>query len=285
MNLDKFATVRTLATQTFQSAWEDNIPLHGAAIAFYTIFSVAPLLLIILATAEFLLSEELVRNQFFEASTRLWGEQITVTLTQLVEGYSRLPTSLLTHVIAIGALIFGATTVVSQLRVSLNTIWNVPASVSSGIYHYFIDRGISLLIILLIATLFIGSILMEIILPFFQDLLNFILPFGIDYLLNVGLPVSSLLLSGVLFAILFKYLPDRDVPWKPILVGAALTTFFFYAGKSIISFYLNSSSIQLAYRAAGSFIIFLLWIYYNVQIMLLGAVFTKIYARYLKKME
>lgn len=279
----KASAIWDILAQTFKNAANHNIPLHGAAIAFYTIFSIAPLLLIVLAAAELLLSEDLVRQQFFEAATQLWGAQITDTLTQWVDNYSRLPSSPTLHIITIGTLLFGATTVVSQLRSSLNTIWNVPDSEQSGVYNYILDRGISLLIILFISSLLVGSILLEVILSFLNNFLIFVIPVGIENILQIGLPTTSMLLSVVLFAILFKFLPDKTIRWKPVLVGAILTTLLFYGGKSLISFYLNSTSIQMAYRAAGSFIVFLIWIYYNVQIVLLGAEFTRVYSKHLKE--
>lgn len=275
-----FSVARNIISQTFRNALNHDVPLHGAAIAFYTIFSVAPLMLIILTASEYLLSEQLVRENFYQALTELWGAQITDSLKPLIESYAQIPTSMLTHIIAIGTLIFGATTVITQLKSSLNTIWEVQAPKKSGIYKYLVDRGLSLLIILLITTLFIGSLILELFVPIFSDMLAYAIPFEIESLLNFSLPITSLFLSFCLFSIIFRILPDVTIPWKYIFVGAILTSILFYGGKTVISYYLNNNSIQLAYRTAGSFVIFLIWIYYNVQILLLGAEFTHAYAAY-----
>lgn len=278
-----FSVTRNIISQTFRNALNHNVPLHGAAIAFYTIFSVAPLILIILTASEYLLSEQLVRENFYRALTELWGAQITDSLKPLVESYAQIPTSMLTHIVAIGTLIFGATTVITQLKSSLNTIWEVQAPKKSGIYKYLVDRGLSLLIIVLITTLFIGSLVLELIIPIISNALTHITPFELNPVTNIGLPISSLLLSFCLFSIIFRILPDVTTPWKYIFVGAILTSILFYGGKTVISYYLNNNSIQLAYRTAGSFVIFLIWIYYNVQILLLGAEFTHVFASYKEK--
>lgn len=190
------------------------------------------------------------------------------------------PPSILAYTIAIATMLFGATTVIAQLKSSLNTIWEVRASKKSGIYQYLIDRGLSLLIIILITTLFISSLVLELIIPIISNALAQITPFELNPVINIGLPATSLLLSICLFSIIFRILPDITIPWKYIFAGALLTSILFYGGKTVISYYLNNSSIQLAYRTAGSFVIFLIWIYYNVQILLLGAEFTHVFASY-----
>lgn len=273
-----FRKSKLIIGKTISNAIQDEVPLHGAAIAFYTIFSVAPLLIIILSLSQFLLSGELVRQKLYEMITQYTGPRMAESLQVLIESYSSSPSNIFAYTLAILMLVFGATTALTQLKSSLNTIWGVSESKINVIYKYLIDRSISFLIIILITALFVSVLLLEAVAPLITGLFDVILPEFLNSFLQVGLPISSFFMNLLFFYILFRILPDKKIPRKDVLVGAIVTTVLFLGGKYLVGLYLTNSSVQLAYRAAGSFVIFLIWTYYNIQIFLFGAEFTSVYA-------
>lgn len=265
---------------TFNNAFEHELPLHGAAIAFYTIFSIAPLIIIMLYLSELLLSDQIARLIFFAYLSDLIGPDSSESLRKLVSGYSGTGTGsgILTNTLAIGMILFGATTAISQLKSSINTIWGVEAPKRNFVYQYIADRFFSFLLILIVTGLFVASLFFNALIPFLLTLFNRLIPDSIESFLLYGIPASTFLAALFFFSILYRLLPDLSIPWKKIFAGALFTTLLFFAGKSLIEFYLQNSYIRIAYKAAGSFVIFFLWIYYNVQIVLFGAEFTYAYA-------
>lgn len=273
-----FTKSRLIIGKTFSNAIRHEVPLHGAAIAFYTIFSIAPLFVIILSISQFLLSADLVRDKLYAMITEYTGPQMSQSIQTIIESYNSSASGILTYVLAILMLVFGATTAITQLKSSLNTIWGVSESKSNVIYQYLIDRSISFLIIIIITALFIAVLILEAISPLITDIFDVFIPEFLESLLLFGLPVSSYLMTFLFFYLLLRILPDKKIPGKDVLVGALFTTVLFLVGKYLVGLYLGNSSVQLAYRAAGSFVIFLIWTYYNIQIFLFGAEFTGVYA-------
>ena len=270
--------IKLILGKTINNAIEDEVPLHGAAIAFYTIFSIAPLFIIILSISQFLLSGELVRQKLYAMISDYTGPQMASSIQTLVEAYSTTATDAFTYIIALGMLIFGATTAITQLKSSLNTIWNVADEKKHFLFKYLLDRSISFLVIIIITALFVAILLLEAISPVITGFFKAIIPDVITSFLFFGLPLSSALLTLLFFYILLRILPDTSVPRKDVFVGALFTTLMFLIGKYLLAMYLGNSSVQLAYRAAGSFVVFLIWVYYNIQIFLVGAEFTSVYA-------
>lgn len=273
-----FTKLKLVIGKTISNAIEDEVPLHGAAIAFYTIFSAAPLFIIILTISQFLLSGELVRQKLFALLAQYTGPQMSSSIQTIVESYSSSATSIFTNVIAILMLLFGATTAITQLKSSLNTIWNVADEKRPFVFKYLLDRSVSFLIIVIITALFIGLLFLEAITPIILGFFEGLIPDFLEGYLFLGLPLTSFLMTLLFFYLLLRILPDAKLPKKEVFVGALFTTFLFLVGKYLLAIYLGDSSVQLAYRAAGSFVVFLIWVYYNIQIFLFGAEFTGVYA-------
>ncbi len=265
---------------TFNNALEHELPLHGAAIAFYTIFSIAPLMIIILYLSELLLSDQIARLIFFAYLSDLIGPDSSESLRNLASSYSGtgIGSGIITNTLAIGMILFGATTAISQLKSSINMIWGVEAPKRNFVYRYIVDRFFSFLLILIVTGLFVASLFFDALIPFLLTLFSQVIPDSLASLLLYGIPVSTFLAALFFFGLLFRFLPDVSIAWKKIFAGALFTTLLFFAGKGLIEFYLQNSYIRAAYKAAGSFVIFFLWIYYNVQIVLFGAEFTYAYA-------
>lgn len=272
-------TFKTVSWQTITNATKHDVPLHGAAIAFYTIFSIAPFFIIILSLSQFLLSEELVQQKLYELMVEFLGSDMAGSIQKLIETYGSSPTSIFAYVLAIVTILFGATTVIAQLKSSLNAIWEVPARKRHAVYQYLFDRLLSFAVIIITTVLFISVLLIEAATPLIADFFDLVIPNFLEPLLTFGLPLSSFLLALLFFYIIFRILPDVKIPRKDVFMGALVTALLFLAGKYLVGLYLGNSSVQMAYRAAGSFVVFLIWTYYNIQIILFGAEFTHVYSK------
>lgn len=257
---------------------DDDIITQGAAIAFYTIFSITPLFILIVSLSGIFLSEEFIEEQILGYVAEFAGEGIAENLNQFLEGAAFFDsTGILTTILATIIVIFGATTVISQLKRTLNRIWNVDKVEMNSIWHFLLSRVLSFGMIILVSLLLIFSLLAEAIIGVLSDFLMDLLPFlDIDFFRFVS-EISTIAFAVCFFTLIFKILPDVHAPWKDIIIGATVTTILFLLGKYLIGVYFSASGIEVAYRAAGSLIVFIIWVYYNIQTILLGAVFTQVY--------
>ncbi len=279
MDKSFLSTVKYLGKETFNGAFRHDIALHGAAIAFYTIFSTAPLIVIILALVNFFLGEQQTTQAFTDYLVQLTGKDIATSLIQISEESRRQSSGIFASIVASGILLFGATTVITQLKYTLNTIWDIKDPEMNSIALYFFNRMMAIVVIFLLTLLFLASLLLEGGMTFFTELFTPYLPDLFIPVLKLASSLLSIPITILFFTLIFRVLPDINARWKDIFVGACVTTLLFLIGKYLIGFYLGSSSMQGSYKAAGSFIVFMIWIYYNVQIVLLGAEFTQVYTR------
>lgn len=276
--LNKFYdTTKKLIGSTIAKAIDDDILTQGAAIAFYTVFSVAPLFILIISVSDIFLSEEYIRNEVQALMSDFVGPDITSSLFQYIGEVNFRASGIFTTIIASLTLAFGATTVITQLKHTLNIIWNIESVQIKSVWNFLLNRLLSFGVIILATVLLVVSLLAEVVIGiisefFSQSFLN--IDFG-SYLMLTEL--TTVAFAMVFFALIFKILPDVNAPWKDIFVGAIATTALFMLGKYFIGLYLTASGISTAYRAAGSLVIFIVWVYYNVQTILLGAVFTQVY--------
>lgn len=259
------------------SDWvKDNIPTYGAALAFYTIFSVAPLLIILVAVAGFIFGEAAITGQLEEYMAQLMGPELASTIQDFVLSAYEPTTGTIATVISLGFILFMATTIITQLKNTLNNIWNVSAKPEvSGFKRFIIDRFIALALILIFASLFVLSMMMDVALYTLESYLDPIMPGGVGVWSTLN-SVFSFLVLVILFAVTFKMLPDIHVRWTDVLVGAVVTALLFLLGVWLISIYMGMATTS-TYGAAGSFVIFLIWVYYNAMVFFLGAEFTYIY--------
>jgi membrane protein len=271
--------VKKLVVETYKDVIAGRLTLHSAAIAFYTIFSAAPMLIILLFSTKLLLGHDQTMNALSKFLTQLAGSQIAQSLLNLTQASSHLNAGFLATAVTVAVLIFGATTVIIHLKRTLNAIFNISRPEINSLLLYIINRIVALVIIILLAAFFLGSLLLEAKASFFGVLFRTYLPHFFYPLLNISPAILSFVMSVIFFTLVFRLLPDVHVYWKDIFVGACVTAIFFLLGKELIGLYLNNSSMQTSYKAAGAFIIFLIWIYYNVLIILVGAEFTETYTR------
>lgn len=273
------SNIKKLLKLTYDRAWEVNLGLQGAAIAFFTIFSIAPLLIILLWIISLFLGSQLGQAELQHTLTSILGPNIAHSIQSVVASTAQNHAGIWSSIIAIITLLFGATTLLSQVKQTLNLIWGVFDPKIHTIWQYLWDRFVGLLFIGLLSVLFLLGLISESILYGMGTFLTPIL--GMQDLLIYRAIASTLnvVFTFLFFAAMFRILPDIKVRLRDIAIGAAVTTFLVILGKALIGWYLTTTSLQPAYRAAGSFVVFLIWIYYNVQVVLLGAVFTSVYTR------
>lgn len=258
---------------------EFNIGLHGAAIAFYAIFSTAPLIIILLWVLSIVLDEQMGQAEFQQTVELIVGAELEEAITEVVESASQNSTGFWSSLVAFAALIFGATTLLTQIKQTLNMIWGLKNPKISSVWQFLWDRLISLLFIGALSLLFLAGLISESILYGLEDLL---IPFmGSEniYFIQWGSSLTNIVLAFTFFTAMFKMLPDLEVRWRDIAVGSIVTTVLVLAGKMVVDWYLSTAALQPAYKTAGSFVIFLIWIYYNIQVILIGAIFTRVYTR------
>ena len=256
----------------------DNVQRLGAALAYYTIFSLAPLLIIAIAISSVLFGQEAAQGHIFNQIQSLIGEDGARAIQTMVENARNRPHSgRLATVIGIIMLIVGATGLFAQLQESLNTIWGVVTKPGRGLLGVIRDRFLSFMLVLGSGFLLLVSLLLSAGLAAMGKFFQHLLPVPAGVLETVNLLVSFCVIA-VLFAMIFKLLPDVKIAWSDVWIGAGMTSLLFSLGKSLIGIYLGQTGIASAYGAAGSLVIILIWVYYSAQIFLFGAELTYVYA-------
>lgn len=267
-----------LLKETFTEWSEDNASRLAASLSYYAIFSLAPLLIIAIAIAGFFLGRANVRQEILLQVQSLVGEGGSKFVQSLIENASRPGASTWATVIGVATLLLGASGVYGQLQNALNTIWEVEPEPGRGILHTLVNRFLSFTMVLgtgflLLISMF-ASTALTIISSFFRNLLP-----GTEILWQIINGVASFAIITLLFAIMFKVLPDVRIEWGDVWIGGAVTALLFTIGKFVIGLYLGNRSVSSTYGAAGSLVAILLWIYYSAQILFFGAEFTQVYAR------
>jgi membrane protein len=254
----------------------DEALSRGAAIAFYTVTSIAPLLLIVIAIAGLVFGENAAQGAITAQLEGLMGQQTAEVLQSAVANAATKSSSILATVIGLVAVLVTASGVFVEMQSSLNAIWKAELQ-GTTLSRLIRARAVSIGLVAALGFLLMVSLLVSTALTAFGNYLNSILPFGQLILTALNTVISVGLLS-VLFAAIYKVLPDRHLEWGDVMIGAVVTAILFTVGKSLIGWYIGSSAVASTYGAAGALMVLLLWVYYSAQIFLLGAEFTKVYA-------
>ncbi len=269
----------SLLKQTFSEWLEDKVPQLGAALAYYTVFSLAPLVLLLLAIAGFLFRNDPAGA--WQKVTEQMSYFLDKSAIDVVQGIAQKASQPNKGVLAtsIGILLalFGASGVFGQLQDALNTIWGVKTKPGVGIMGFIRSRFLSFAMVAGVCFLLLVSLVLESLLKSFSHYVQVMLPGGIVIALVVY-SIFDLAVVVLLFAAIFKFLPDVKIQWRDVWIGALITAIFFAIGKWALGLYLGSGTAASAYGAASSLITLLLWIYYSSQILLFGAEFTQVYA-------
>jgi membrane protein len=269
--------VWVLVKATFSSWLNDYAPSMGAALAYYTLFSIAPLLLIVISTAGLVFGEQAVRGEIFDQLRGLMGEQGAQAVQGLLESVSQPEESAAGTIIGTVLLLVGATTVFGELQDAFDRIWRAPAKEEAGWWKVLRGRLLSFGVILGIGFLLIVSLVFSAALAALGKWWGPYFP-GLEVLVIAVNFVFSFALMTAMFAMLYKFMPRVKIAWKDVWAGATVTALLFAVGKLLIGLYIGKSAISSGYGAAGSLVVVLVWVYYSAQIFLLGAEFTRIYS-------
>ncbi|HET7670255.1 MAG TPA: YihY/virulence factor BrkB family protein [Burkholderiales bacterium] len=265
-----------LLKETAASWSADYAPSMGAAISYYTLFSVAPLLLIVIAVAGMVFGAEAARGEVFAQLQGLLGESGAKTVEDMVDAANKQDGGIIATIIGIAVLLLGATTVFNELQNALDRIWRAPARVkSSGVWNLLRTRLLSFGMVLGMAFLLMVSLVASAAL---SALGKWWTPAGWEAVMHVLDIVVSFGLITVMFALIYRFIPRVHVAWRDVWVGAAVTSILFAIGKFAIGLYLGKSAVASSFGAAGSLVIMMVWVYYSAQIFLFGAEFTWVYA-------
>ena len=275
MNLPK---IGKLLKETFKEWQQDKASRIAAALAYYTVFSISPLLVIAIAIAGAFFGQETAQQQITDQLTGLVGEDGIKPILMALDNISQPKIRGLASLISIGVLILGASGIFAQLQDALNTVWKVTPQPGQGVLPFLRKRLSSFLMVLAIGFLLVLSLILSAVVTavsrYRVDLIpgSQILWENLDFIVSLGL-------MTFLFGLMFKYVPDVKIAWKDVVVGSVITALLFIFGKFLLGVYISKGSLGSAYGAAGSLIVFLAWVYYSAQIILFGAEFTQVYSQ------
>ena len=268
-----------LLRQTVSEYLEDKAPQLGASLAFYSALSIAPMLVIALAIAGLFFDQEAARGQITGELRTMVGDDGGQAIEDMIESADQPDVGSVAAIFGIITLLFGASGVFGQLQDALNTIWEVKPKPGRGVWGFIRDRFLSFAMVLGVAFLLLVSLLLSAALSAVSTWTDQ-LPTNVEWLAPIGHFLVSFLVITVLFALIFKLLPDVKMAWSDVWVGAIVTAGLFSIGKFAIGLYLGQSSMASSYGVAGSFVVFLLWVYYSAQILFFGAEITQVYANH-----
>lgn len=273
-----FKTIFPLLKATAKEWVEDKAPRLGAALAYYTVFSIAPLILIAITIAGLIFQD--AQQQVITQVQGLIGEQGAEAIQSMLKAAQKPAQSITATILGFATLIFGAAGVFVQLKDALNTIWDVDeTSAKGGIMAFVKKYFLSFSMVLGLGFLLLVSLLLEAGVAIAGEFVKDTIP-GMDVIMQSLAVVISFGVITLLFAMLFKFLPDVKVAWHDVWMGALLTSALFVVGKIGLGLYLGKAAAASAYGAAGSLVILLLWVYYSAQILFFGAEFTQVYSKY-----
>jgi len=265
-----------LLKRTAQEWIDDDAPQFGAALAYYSVFSLAPMVLLLLTLIGIVFQQDPagVWNKIVEQMSYFLDQSAVVVVQNIAQHIASSKKTALSSAIGIGLALFGATGVFGQLQNSLNVIWGVKAKPHGNIWGFIRTRFLSFALFAGIAFLLLTSLVIKALSAYLKTFL----PGALTMIVPIYLTADLLIVIAV-FALIFKILPNAMIRWRDVWIGAVLTAFLFLIGKWALGIYLASGSAASAYGAASSLITLLLWIYYSSQILLFGAEFTQVYAR------
>ena len=270
--------VWSLLAETFGEWYEDRAPRLGAALAYYTVFALAPGLILIIALAGLLLGKDAAQGQIISQVQDLAGEAGAEAVRAAIESARSAGSSLLATALGVVTLLFGLWGVFGELQDALNTIWGVRTTPGRGVVGVIKQRFWSFTMVVGIGFLLLVSLAASAWLAALGKFFSGLLPLPAA-MMEMANALLSFVIVTLMFAVIYKALPDVKLAWRNVLTGAAVTAVLFTIGKTLIGLYLGRSTVASVYGAAGSLIVILLWVYYSAQIVFFGAEFTKVYSR------
>jgi membrane protein len=273
--MKKIKEIGKVIIRSFKSFIEDKIPKYSASLAYTTIFSFGPLLVVIIFLCSIFFGQEATQGKIYSQMQQFVGHDAALQLQTIIQNASLSGKGTFAAVIGIITLLIGATAVFAEIQDSINTIWGLKAKPKKGLWKLIRNRFLSFSVVVSLGFLLLVSLAISTVIEGLNDRLKASFPdvtLVIFYILNL---LISFVVITALFTVIFKVLPDAKTKWKDILPGALASGILFMIGKFAISFYIGKSNIGTTYGAAGSLVILLLWVYYSAMILYLGAEFAK----------
>lgn len=267
-----------LLKKTYQEFDNDNAIKLSASLSYYTIFSLPPLLIIIMSICSVFFGKEAVTGRFFGQINGMVGNEAALQIQETIKNIELSNTNAFAAIFGGILLLIGASGVFAEIQSSINYIWGLKAKPDKGLVKFIKNRLMSFSMIASVGFLLMVSLMINTVMDVINARLMIYFPDTTIYLFYVLNILILFATTTMLFSIIFKTLPDGDIAWKDALIGSGFTSFFFMFGKFAIGFYLGSSTVATVYGAAGSVIIILIWVYYSAIILYFGAEFTKVYA-------
>lgn len=275
----KIKTVYSYLKQVFTEFAEDNIFKYSASLAYYTVFSLAPVLIVIISICGILFGKEAIQGHIYGQIKDLVGNDAAVQIQETVKNIHLTGHNIYATIISIIVLLIGATGIFGEVQDSLNKIWGLRIKTRKIWWKLIINRLLSFSLILCIGFVMMVSLLLNALVSAFGSFLaRYFSEFSV-ILVQITDNVLMFVVTTFLFSLMFKVLPDAKIKWSDVLIGGLITSVFFTLGKLAIGYYLGSSNIATVYGAAGSIMIIMVWVYYSSIILYLGAEFTKVYAK------
>jgi membrane protein len=269
-----------VVSKSFKSWGDDNAAQLAAAIAYYTIFSLPPLLILALSITGYFFDKDVTRTQLIAQLGGVVGIKTAAFIATLLTNTTQSTTSPIASIIGVGVLLAGASGIYYQMRYALNRVWNVPKKAAQNLLHTVKDQVVSFLIMLAIALVFLVILILSTVL---SVIIGKVDGFTHNVVLLEVLNFFVLFITvTILIAVVYRVIPDKEITWRDVWLGAAVTGLLFMLGKYAIGFYLTFSNSGSAYGVAGSLIVLLVWIFYSAQVFLLGAEFTHVYSMKLR---
>lgn len=271
-------TIITVIKETVDAWQRDNAMRFAASLSFYTIFSLAPALLIVLAIAEFLVGQAEAQAELSQMLQDYLGPKGTSFVLSLIAGFRGQLSGTTATIIGAGAMFLGATVVFAELQAALNAIWNVESEQGGAIRRLVFKRIVSFIVVVVLGVFLVLSLVASTTLNFLTGVFADKIPVP-AFITWGGNFALSFTLTWLLLMLMYKFLPDVIITWKDTAIGALITALLFTVGKSLIGIYLGRSALVSAYGAAGSFVVILVWVYYTSMVLFFGAELTQVYTR------
>ncbi len=259
---------------------QDKALKYSAALSYYTVFSVAPFLVIIISVSGIFFGREAVQGELYHQINGLVGNEAALQIQQMITNIHLSENSLFATVVSFVILIIGATGIFSEIQDSINHIWGLKSKPKRGWLKIIVNRLISFSLIVSLGFVLIVSLLLNALVVLLSAQLMKLLPGAGIYIVNGINNILTFLILTFLFGVIFKVLPDAKLRWRDVVVGSVATAILFMLGKFCIGLYMGHSNLTSIYGTAGSIIVVMLWVYYSAVILYFGAVFTKVYAKH-----
>ncbi len=274
-----FKRTISFTKELFNNYGQDDAFTLGAALAYYTVFSFAPLLVVAIAIASYFMGEQAVTGRLYTELDGLLGPDAAEVLQEIVSNAYSTGDSLWASVLGIATLLFTASTVFATLKMSLNKIWQIEARPANNIIGFLLTRLLSFSFVVGLGFLLMITLIVNALILGFMDEIASSLPALGPVVLSITSWVLSTIVTAIIFALLFRFLPDAKARWKDIWAGAIFTALLFGLGRYLIGLYIGNSNFSSTYGAAGALVTLLVWTFYNSLILFLGAEFTFTWAK------